>query len=73
LGDEEEEGGGFFLAAAARAPDMRKSKAEGGGFDILRRGVSERGNVKLEEEELTEMRNNNGREKYGLKCNANIN
>jgi hypothetical protein len=28
---------------------------------------------KLEEEELTEMRNNNGREKYGLKCNANIN
>jgi hypothetical protein len=41
LGDEEEEGGGFFLAAAARAPDMRKSKAEGGGFDILRRGVSE--------------------------------
>jgi hypothetical protein len=62
------------LEAAARAPDMRKSKAEGGGFDILRRGVSERGNVKLEEVELlTEMRNNNGREKYGLKCNANIN
>lgn len=75
LGDEE--GGGFFLAAAARAPDMSLSKAEGGGFDdIARRRVEERGNERMEgkseEEDLTEMRVVNGREKHDLKCNANI-
>lgn len=67
LGDEEM-GRGFFLEAAARAPDMRASKAEGGGFDIMRRG-----NEKSREGGLREMRKDKGREKQGLKWNASIN
>lgn len=75
LGDEEG-GGSFFLAAAARAPDMRASKAEGGGLDIARRGVEEREKEKARREETlitVVMRVGNGKEKHGRKCNASMN
>lgn len=72
LGDEEG-GGGFFLAAA-RAPDMRASKAEGGGLDMARRGVEERGKERRKGKRLslTGMWVDNGKDRHGRKCNASM-